>query len=53
MELDKDYYLLIIWYLLKFRNDKLFKEIYMDLLELIRYVEKNVKFSCCECNRKL
>lgn len=38
-ELDRDPYPWVIWYLRKARNDKLFRVIYMDPLELIKYAE--------------
>lgn len=36
---DRDLYPLIIWYIWKERNDKLFRGIYRDPLELVRYAE--------------
>ena len=38
-ELDIDLYPWIIWYIWKARNDKLFRGINRDPLELVRYVE--------------
>ena len=39
LELDKDPYPWIIWYIWKARVDKLFRGIDMDPLELFRYAE--------------
>ena len=36
---DRDPYPWIIWYIWKAMNDKLFRGIDMDLLELVRYAE--------------
>ena len=38
-ELDMDPYPWIIWYIRRVRNDKLFRGIDMDPLELVRYAE--------------
>ena len=38
-KLDRDPYPLLIWYVWKARNDKLFREIDMDPLELVRYAK--------------
>ena len=38
-EENKDSYLWIIWYIWKAKNDKLFRGIDMDPLELVRYAE--------------
>lgn len=39
LELDIDFYFSIIWYIWKVWNNKFFREIYKDFLELVRYVE--------------
>ena len=39
LEDDRDPYPWIIWYIWKERNDKLFRGIYRDPLELVKYVE--------------
>ena len=36
---DRDPYPWIIWYIWKARNDKLFRGVYRDPLELVRYAE--------------
>ncbi|KAG5411107.1 hypothetical protein IGI04_007426 [Brassica rapa subsp. trilocularis] len=42
-ELDRDSYPWIIWYLWNAKNDKLFREIDKDPLELVRYAEKRIE----------
>ena len=42
-ELDRDPYPWIIWYIWKARNDKLFRGIDRDHLELVRHVESECK----------
>ena len=39
LEHDRDHYSLIIWYIWKDRNDKLFRGIDREPLELVRYAE--------------